>query len=44
MLLNFNERDEYLFRNRMKEVIKVNILWDKSLVLEGGDVVFEYVE
>lgn len=44
LLSNFNERDEYLFRNRMKEAIKVNISWDKSSVLEGGDVVLEYAE
>lgn len=28
----------------MKEAIKVNISWDKSSVLEGGDVVLEYAE
>lgn len=44
LLSNFNERDEYLFRKRMKEAIKVNISWDKSSVLEGGDVVLEYAE
>lgn len=28
----------------MKEAIKVNISWDNSSVLEGGDVVLEYAE
>lgn len=28
----------------MKEAIKVNVSWDKSSVLEGGDVVLEYAE